>query len=100
MAQFGLCHAPGPVGHIGVVFCGSDLGRTRRTVPTADRVEGELGWPEIHRTAGTVLYDWERGRSVEKKYLNYILFIYIFFLPIPHSIFTPVLLSDPLPVSE
>lgn len=53
LAEFGLCDAAGPAGHVGLVFRGPYLGGPKRTVSTADRVEGQPGRVTIHRTAGT-----------------------------------------------
>lgn len=52
LAEPGLWHAAGPSGHLSVLLCGEDLGRTGGTVSAPHRVEGQSGWPQIHRTAG------------------------------------------------
>lgn len=52
LAEPGLWHAARPSGHLSVLLCGEDLGRTGGTVPAPHRMEGQSGWPQIHRTAG------------------------------------------------
>lgn len=52
LAEPGLWHAAGPPGHLSVLLRGEDMGRTGGTVPAPHRMEGQSGWPQIHRTAG------------------------------------------------
>lgn len=52
LAELGLWHATRPPGHLSVLLCGEDMGRTRGTVSAPHRMEGQSGWPQIHRTAG------------------------------------------------
>lgn len=57
LAQPGLWHAARPAGHLSVVLCGENLGRTGGTVSASHRMEGQSGWPEIHGAAGQAPHD-------------------------------------------
>lgn len=48
----GLWHVARPPRHLRFLLRGEDMGGTGGAVSAPDRVEGQLGWSQIHRTAG------------------------------------------------
>lgn len=50
--ESGLWHVAGPPRHLCVLFCSEDMGGAGGTLSAPDRMEGQLGWSQIRRTAG------------------------------------------------
>lgn len=59
LAEPRLWHAAGPSGHLSVLLRGADMGRTGGTISAPYRMEGQSGWPQIHRAAGQRTHTWQ-----------------------------------------